>query len=92
MFNLRAKNERNGVYNQIDTFDTLNDVLIHVSKEEYTNGEITKDGKVFFVFTIDEKTKIFLNVIKEISGLNEPEIIPKVKAQRKIRSKNKKVD
>lgn len=92
MFNLRAKNERNGVYNQINTFDSLNDCLIHVSKNEYTNGEITRDGKLFFVFTIDEKTKILLNVIKEISGDNEPELIPKQKRQSKTRTKNKKVD
>jgi hypothetical protein len=92
MYNLRAKKQRNDAYTQISTFDGLNECLIHVSNEEYSNCEITLNGKLFFVFTIDEKTKILLNTIKEISGDKEPEIIPKTaKKARKSPKKEKEI-
>lgn len=92
MFNVRAKQERNSAYQQISTFDSLNECLIHVSNENYSNVEITKDRKLFFVFTIDEKTKLLLTTIKEISGDKQTEIIPKTaKKARKSPKKDKEI-
>jgi hypothetical protein len=90
MFKLRAKTIRNGVWNEINTFNTFNEVVIFVSNQEYTNGEITDNGKVIFNFTIDEKTSLLLRVIREISGDKTPEIIPKTQTTKKPKRTVKK--
>lgn len=91
-YNLRAKTERNGIWEQIKQFNDFKELIIFISSKSFSNCEITKNGKLFFVFTVDEKTKMFLDVINEISGDKEPEIIPKTaKKARKSPKKEKEI-
>ena len=80
MFNLRIKQERNSVYEQNFTADTLEEIICHVSQiETIAMSEITKDGKLYFVFTHDDKTRLFLSIISSLSvkAHKDNEIVPK---------------
>lgn len=95
-FNLRAKIARDGVYEQKMNAESLKEVILHVAekKDEYTNAEITKDGKLFFVFTLDDKSKIFLGILNEMrtEPKTEDEIIPvPEKKARKSRKKQTEI-
>lgn len=80
MYNMRTKTSRTALYVQTMSAETLQALIACVAmrKDEFTNVEITKDNKLFFVFTIDDKTKMFLSVIGEFYEkiVNEIESIP----------------
>lgn len=90
MFNLRIKQERNSVFEQNFTTESLTELFCYVSLNDFAVFEITKNGKVFAIITCDNKTNLFLSIIRELSAKMPAEIIPKSpKRARKTMKKQK---
>lgn len=67
-FKLRVKTLSNGQFDHVLTTDSLKTVMVFISESvDVLKAEIVKDGKLFFVFTLDDKAKVFLETIHEMS-------------------------
>lgn len=90
MYALRVKKE-NENYSSVITDGTLNQILEYISlkSDEISKVEIAKDGKLFFVFSMDSKSRMFLSFL---SSVNSDEKTETIKTKRKrVKKPSKKV-